>query len=56
MFGDEAAFEKNLIPTARDGGGSVLLWGCSPASGPGQTGLRSVYNAFGITPENVSEK
>ncbi len=30
------AFHKNnIIPTVKDGGGSVMVWGCFAASGPG---------------------
>jgi len=28
--------EKNIIPTVKYGGGSVMVWGCFAASGPGR--------------------
>lgn len=28
--------QKNIIPTFKLGGGSVMVWGCFAASGPGQ--------------------
>jgi len=32
-----AAFQKkNIIPTVKHGGGSVMVWGCFAASGPGR--------------------
>ncbi|KAF7641127.1 hypothetical protein LDENG_00292770 [Lucifuga dentata] len=32
-----AAFQKkNIIPTIKHGGGSVMVWGCFAASGPGR--------------------
>ncbi len=30
-----AFHKKNIIPTVKDGGGSVMVWGCFAASGPG---------------------
>ena len=31
-----AAFEeKNVLSTAKNGGGSIMLWGCATANGPG---------------------
>ena len=33
--------EKNLIPTDKVGGGSVMLWGCLSSKGPGN--LTSVH-------------
>ena len=31
----DAYKEKHLIPTVKYGGGSLMLWGCFAASGPG---------------------
>ncbi|KAI3361985.1 hypothetical protein L3Q82_012335 [Scortum barcoo] len=28
--------KKNIIPTVKYGGGSVVVWGCFAASGPGR--------------------
>ncbi|KAK3571282.1 hypothetical protein QTP86_005922 [Hemibagrus guttatus] len=34
---DNTAFQKkNIIPTVKYGGGSVMVWGCFAASGPGR--------------------
>ncbi len=30
-----AFHKKNIIPTVKHGGGSVMVWGCFAASGPG---------------------
>ncbi len=30
-----AFHKKNIIPTVNHGGGSVMVWGCFAASGPG---------------------
>lgn len=38
--------EKNLIPTVKHGGGSILVWGCFAAAGPGQlTIIESIMNS-----------
>ncbi len=35
--GKVTAFQKkNIIPTVKYGGGSVMVWGCFAASGPGR--------------------
>ena len=31
-----AFHKKNIIPTVKHGGGSVMVWGCFAASGPGR--------------------
>nr|AAW25703.1 SJCHGC03999 protein [Schistosoma japonicum] len=31
---------QNLIPTVKYGGGSIMVWGCFAASGPGQLAIR----------------
>jgi hypothetical protein len=30
---------QNLIPTVKYGGGSIMVWGCFAASGPGQLAI-----------------
>ncbi len=31
-----AFYKKNIIPTVKHGGGSVIVWGCFAASGHGR--------------------
>ncbi|KAK3562119.1 hypothetical protein QTP86_030203 [Hemibagrus guttatus] len=35
-FSNTAFQKKNIIPTVKYGGGSVMVWGCFAASGPGR--------------------
>ncbi len=34
-----AFHKKNIIPTVKHGGGSVMVWGCFAASGPGRLAI-----------------
>ena len=34
-----AFHKKNIIPTVKHGGGSVMIWGCFAASGPGRPSI-----------------
>lgn len=49
--------EKNLIPTVKHGGGSVMVWGCFSASGTGKlahiTGIMDSQKYQSILQENV---
>ena len=54
------AFEqKNLIPTVKHKGGSIFLWGCFAASGPGKlavvSGIMNYLVYQYILQENVAE-
>ncbi len=35
----KAFHKKNIIPTVKHGGGSVMVWGCFAASGPGRLAI-----------------
>ena len=41
---NSAFHSKNLIPTVKHGGGSVMDWGCFDASGPGNAKNRENQN------------
>ena len=51
--------EKNLIPTVKHGGGSIMLWGYFAASGPGKLvvvpGIMNSLVYQYILQENVAE-
>jgi hypothetical protein len=39
MCGEKKTPHINLIPTVKYGGGSIMVWGCFAASGPGQLAI-----------------
>lgn len=49
--------EKNLSPTVKHGGGSVMVWGCMSRSGVGQLvfidGIMDQFKYLGILKENL---
>ncbi|CAJ0926274.1 unnamed protein product [Ranitomeya imitator] len=44
-------WKRNIIPTVKYGGGSVMLWGCFAASGPGRLGLCAHIADFAVDPQ-----
>ena len=54
---NEALKEKNLIPTIKHGGGSVMIWGCMASSGVGSfefiNGTMTQYTYLDIVKQNI---
>ncbi len=50
-----AFHKKNIIPTVKHGGGSVMVWGCFAASGPGRVVIIDGTMNSALYQENLKE-